>query len=215
MSERTDDRPPPMDVRPLTLRGAHVTLEPLELAHARELLDAARDDSLWAWMPCAAPRDLAEMEQLVRAALAARDQRTQVPFAIRRLADGRVCGSTRYIDLRPEHRGLEIGWTWLSRDAQRTAVNTECKLLLLGHAFEALRAWRVQLKTDLRNVVSQRAIERLGATREGVLRRHMLVRDGHVRDTVMYSVLDREWPAVRERLRAKLDRGAPATPPGS
>lgn len=196
-----------MDVLPVTLRGKHVVLEPLELAHALELLEAARDDSNWAYMPCAAPRDLAQMEALIRSALEAARARAQLPFAIRRLdrgPRGELCGSTRYLDLRPEHRGLEIGWTWIARDAQRTAVNTECKLLLLAHAFEDLGAERVQLKTDARNANSQRAIERLGAVREGVLRKHMFVRERYLRDTVMYSITRSEWPAVRERLRQRL-----------
>lgn len=199
-----------MDVRPVELRGAHVALEPLELAHAPELFEAGRDDSNWSYMPCAAPRDVAEMEVLIESALEAARARTQLPFAIRRLdrgPRGELCGSTRYLDLRPEHLGLEIGWTWIARDAQRTAVNTECKLLLLTHAFETLGARRVQLKTDARNVNSQRAIERLGALREGVLRSHMFVRDGFLRDTVMYSITDAEWPRVRERLRARLASG--------
>jgi N-acetyltransferase len=195
-------------VEPVTLRGERVTLEPLELAHAPELLEASRDESIWRYMPCAGPPGLVEMEAFVREALEAQRARTQLPFAVRRLDTQRVCGSTRFLDLRPEHRGLEIGWTWLARDAQRTAVNTECKLLLLAHAFDVLGALRVQLKTDLRNTSSQRAIERLGAVLEGVLRSHMVVRDGCVRDSVMYSLTRAEWPATRERLRQGLDARA-------
>lgn len=131
---------------------------------------------------------------------------TEVPFAILRRADGRPVGSTRYMDIQRPNRGLEIGWTWLGPDARRTPVNTECKRLLLGHAFDDLGAVRVQLKTDGDNVRSQRAIERLGARREGVLRRHRRRWDGSWRDTVYYSVLDDEWPAVRARLDGFLVR---------
>jgi RimJ/RimL family protein N-acetyltransferase len=125
------------------------------------------------------------------------------PGAIGR-APGRAIGSTRYLDIRREHRGLEIGWTWLGRAWQRTAANTECKLLLLEHAFEALGALRVQLKTDARNLASQRAIERIGAVREGVLRAHMVVREGFVRDSVMYAVTAGEWPEVKGKLEGLL-----------
>jgi RimJ/RimL family protein N-acetyltransferase len=113
-------------------------------------------------------------------------------------------GSTRYLDIRRENRGLEIGWTWLAAAVQRTAVNTECKYLLLRHAFETLGAIRVQLRTDLRNLRSQRAIERIGATREGVFRQERIMWDGYLRDSVFYSVIDCEWPAVKARLEARL-----------
>jgi RimJ/RimL family protein N-acetyltransferase len=129
-----------------------------------------------------------------------------VPFAIVLRASGRAVGSTRYIDIRRAHRGLEIGWTWIGREWQRTAVNSECKRLLLEHAFEVLGALRVQLKTDARNTRSQRAIERLGAKREGVLRAHMVLADGFVRDSVMYSVIAAEWPSVKQGLERCADR---------
>lgn len=134
-------------------------------------------------------------------------QRRELPFAILDRASGRAAGSTRYLEIRPEHRGLEIGWTWLGRAYRRTAVNTECKYLLLRHAFEVMGAVRVQLKTDARNLASQRAIERIGGVREGVLRRHMVLADGFVRDSVMFSVTDTEWPGARERLLKLLDQG--------
>ncbi len=124
------------------------------------------------------------------------------PFATVENESGRAIGSTRYFDIRPEHRGLEIGWTWLGVAHQRTAANTECKRLLLVHAFDVLGALRVQLKTDARNLRSQRAIERIGAVREGVLRAHMILPDGFVRDSVMYSITRADWPAVKSKLEA-------------
>jgi N-acetyltransferase len=119
---------------------------------------------------------------------------------------GKAIGSTRYLDIRPEHRGLEIGGTWYSAAHQRTGVNTECKFLLLKHAFEVLDCIRVQLKTDSRNERSQRAMERIGAVREGVLRNHMIQPDGHWRQTVMYSITVEEWPAVKARLEQLMSR---------
>jgi len=142
----------------------------------------------------------------VRAAHEMAKDGSAVPFAIVAIGNGRdqAVGSTRYFDIRPEHRGLEIGWTWLGLRWQRTAANTECKFLLLRHAFEELGALRVQLKTDARNLKSQRAIERIGGVREGVLRAHMVLPDGFVRDTVMYSITAGEWPETKRRLEARL-----------
>ncbi len=122
------------------------------------------------------------------------------------LASGRVAGATRYLNITPEHRGLEIGGTWYGLEFQRTAVNTECKYLLLQYAFETLGCIRVQFKTDLRNERSQRAIERIGAKREGVLRNHMILPDGSYRHSLYYSILDAEWPEVKKRLEEKLER---------
>ena len=127
-----------------------------------------------------------------------------MPFAIVDALSGKVVGSTRYLSIAPEDYGLEIGWTWLAREARRTAVNTECKYLLLRHAFESLDAIRVQLKTDSRNQRSQQAIERLGAVREGVLRTQRILENGYQRDTVMYSIIATEWPAVKSALEEKL-----------
>jgi len=131
---------------------------------------------------------------------------TDLPFAVIHLASGRVAGATRYLNIMPKDRGLEVGGTWYGLEFQRTIVNTECKYLLLTHAFEILRCIRVQLKTDVRNVRSQRAIERLGAVKEGVLRNHMILPDGHYRDSVFYSILDTEWPAIKKSLEEKLAR---------
>jgi len=194
-----------MDPRPVTLEGRHVRLEPLTLAHAPALLAAlAEDESIWQWMSIEPPLSLEAMEQYIQGALAAQATGTEVAFVQIALADGRAYGSTRYLNISRKDRGLEIGWTWIGKRWQRTAVNTEAKFLLLRHAFESLGAARVQLKTDARNLQSQAAIERIGGVREGVLRKYQTTRGGYLRDTVMFSILADEWPAVKERLVEKL-----------
>lgn len=147
-----------------------------------------------------------EVAAWIAGALAEAAKGTRIPFAIIDQASGRAVGSTSYLDVAPEHRRIEIGWTWLGAPARRTAVNTECKLLLLRHAFETLGCGRVQLKIDGRNLRSQTAIARLGAFREGVLRKHVILPDGFVRDTVMFSITADEWPGVRARLEDFLAR---------
>jgi RimJ/RimL family protein N-acetyltransferase len=179
--------------------------------HAAGLLDlCASEPDIWRYIGVPVPRDLPEMKRWIASAWeragAAPDLR-ELPFAIVERAGGRAAGSTRYLDIRAEHRGLEIGWTWLGRAYRRTALNTECKYLLLRNAFEEMGAVRVQLKTDARNLVSRKAIERIGGVQEGVLRRHMLLSDGYVRDSVMYSITDVEWPDVRARLLRMLEHG--------
>ena len=198
----------PFEPGPVVLSGRAVRLEPLEPRHARDLFEAGRDSDLWAYLPRPAPETPSDMSDWIEEALAAQERGEEVPFALVDPASGRAIGSTRIGDIRRPHRGIEIGYTWIGRDHQRTAVNTEAKLLLLSHAFDDLGAVRVQLKTHRRNVTSQRAIARIGAVREGVLRRHMCVWDGHVRDTVMYSVVSEDWPAVRRRLETLLESGA-------
>ena len=194
-----------MDPRPVVLAGTHARLEPLEERHADDLYAVGGDDGIWRYMPRPRLNSVADARQMIEAARAAAADQSQLPFAIVAGTNNRAVGSTRYLDIRRHDRGLEIGWTWLGTHYQRTPINTECKYLLLRHAFEALGAVRVQLKTDLRNERSQRAIERLGAIREGVLRKHMILWDGFVRDTVYYSILVDEWPGVRRRLEAMLD----------
>jgi RimJ/RimL family protein N-acetyltransferase len=193
------------DPQPVTLQGHHVVLEPIAERHAAGLFQAASDSRIWDYMMDGPFGTLADMEAYVRRVLE-RAAAGDVPFAIVRRADGRAVGSTRYFAIERAHRGLEIGHTWLDSACWRTALNTECKYLLLRHAFEDLGAIRVQLKTDLRNARSQQAIARLGAVREGVLRKHMIVKDGYQRDTVMFSITDTEWPAVKGRLEAKLEQ---------
>ena len=184
-----------------TLTGRHVRLEPLTLAHAPGLLAAGKDPEVWTWLSTAQPTTLPEMESLVSAA---RSDPDRLPFAQVDATTGEVAGTTSYYDVEERHRGLAIGHTWIGAAWHRTGLNTESKLLLLTHAFDHLGALRVAWHTDHRNERSQRAIERLGARREGVLRSHRIRPDGTVRDTVTYSVTAEEWPAVRAALTAKL-----------
>lgn len=188
---------------PLALEGERVRLEPLCQEHAQGLYNRGRNAQDWAFMPRACFVDQADARHWVDEALA---EPAQLPFAIIEKDKGRVAGSTRYLNIRPEHRSLEIGWTWLGQDWQRTGINTEAKLLLMTHAFERLRCIRVEFKTDARNLRSQAALERIGARREGVLRNHMIVQDGHYRDSVYFSVIESEWPAVKSNLERLLAR---------
>jgi RimJ/RimL family protein N-acetyltransferase len=192
-------------VKPVTLRGERALLVPLEEAHVKGLADAGAAPEIWHYMP-AWPSSAEEMRAVVEQALRLRDAGAEMPFTIIDQADGRIVGSTRYLEITPAHRGLEIGWSWLTPEVWRTRINTECKLLLLRHAFEELGAIRVQLKTDLRNARSQAAIARIGGVREGVLRQHRIMPDGYLRDTVYFSILDHEWPVVRARLEGFLQR---------
>ncbi len=189
------------DLQPVTLEGRHVRIEPLAGHHAAGLWAIGQQPDDWVYMPRGCFSSEQDCRDWIAEALAAADQQ---PFVIIDCASGRPAGSSRYLTIRPEHRGLEIGWTWLGREWQRTPVNTEAKLLLLGHAFESLGAIRVEFKTDERNTRSQAALERIGAQREGVLRQHMVVQGGHLRNSVYFSVLDSEWPQVKQRLEDKL-----------
>ncbi len=195
-----------MTVSPITLSGRHVRLEPLTHAHAPDLLRAAQDPEIWRHLPFGSLTDPERMRWVISKALAEQAAGAWLPFAVIDAVRGCAVGSTSYLEIVPHDERLEIGATWLAREAWRTAVNTECKFLLLRHAFETLGCRRVQLKTDLRNERSQIAIERLGAVREGVLRAHMRRADGSQRDTVMYSIIASEWPAVKERLEKSLRR---------
>ncbi len=189
-----------MDIKPLVLAGRSAQLEPLAASHAESLAAAATPDLFIYHFPPPSftPEGFrALIEHLARLS-------GFCPFAIVARDSGRAVGVTSYLDIRPRDRGLEIGFTWLAKPYQGSAINPECKYMLLRHAFDDQQAVRVQLKTDLRNVQSQRAIEKLGAVREGVLRKHMICPDGHVRDTVMYSIVADEWPAVRRRLEERL-----------
>ena len=192
-----------MQVRPVVLTGHLVRLAPLDADHAQGLYNRGQQQRDWDYLPRPCFIDLADTRHWIDEALSANDQ---VAFAIVENGRGRAVGSTRYLNIRPEHRSLEIGWTWLGRDWQRTALNTETKLLLLTHAFEQLGCVRVEFKTDLRNARSQKALQRMVATREGVLRNHMIVQGSHVRDSVYYSVIDREWPTVKQQLLKLLAR---------
>lgn len=197
-----------MNVEPITLTGQYARLEPLAESHVPDLAVAGADETIWRWMPYGVVTTEEKMLAWVREILARQARGTDLVFAVIHLASGRAVGSTRYMDIQPHNNALEIGGTWYAPTHQRTAVNTECKLLLLTHAFEKLGAARVQIKTDLRNERSQRAIERLGAVREGVLREHIIMPDGYRRSSVYYSILAREWPAIKIWLTEKLAQNA-------
>jgi RimJ/RimL family protein N-acetyltransferase len=193
-----------MHIQPVTLTGRCVRLEPLVERHTPDLVIAGADESIWRYMPYGLVTTEERMRAWVLDILERQKLGGDLPFAVIHLASGKAVGATRYMDIRREHRGLEIGGTWYGVAYQRTAVNTESKYLLLTYAFETLGCLRVQLKTDLRNERSQRAIERLGAVREGVLRGHMILPDGFVRSSVMYSVIADEWPQVKRGLEERL-----------
>lgn len=190
---------------PATLTGRFVQLEPLAAAHLPGLLAAAADPRIWTWYPQRLDEPAA-LRAWVDEALAERAAGRALPFAILEAVSGAVAGSTRFGAMAPEHARVEIGWTWLHPRFQRTAVNTEAKRLLLGHAFETLGCVRVEFKTDALNAASRAALLRLGAQEEGTLRAHMKVQDGRLRDSVYYSILRDEWPAVRSRLDGFLNR---------
>ena len=194
-----------MNVVP-TLRGRHVQLEPLRPEHAEGLRAAASDGRLWELTYTNVPEP-GDVEAWLDAALAKQAAGEQLAFTVR-AADGRIVGSTRYYELLPDTPRLCIGYTWYAKSVQRTGLNTEAKLLLLGHAFEALRCASVGFHTSTLNLASRAAIARLGAREEGILRQYQRHRDGSLRDTVCFSILDREWPAVKAGLRAKLQAHA-------
>ncbi len=191
---------------PLRLTGQIVRLEPLTAAHVADLYPLAQDETIWRYLPYGLlntpEKLLGHVQKLLRQHAAGET----VPFAVIHQETGQAVGMTRYMEICPEHRGLEIGGTWYGAAYRRTAVNTEAKFLLLQHAFETLGCIRVQLKTDARNLASQHAIERLGAKLEGVLRQHVIMPDGYLRDTVLYSILDHEWPEIKIALMQKLSR---------
>lgn len=196
----------------VTLVGRHVRLEPLALHHFEDLATHSAVPEAWKFMSFANLEDAADLRRWLEHAVGEPERGEGLPFALVSQESGRAVGSTSYYDFSAEHRRVEIGRTWLGRPWWRTAFNTEAKRLLFGHAFEVLGCNRVQLKTDARNERSQAAIARLGAVREGVLRAHMVMHDGHVRDTVMFSITAAEWPGVRVRLDGMLARPATASP---
>jgi RimJ/RimL family protein N-acetyltransferase len=192
-----------MPLGPVTLLGSHIRLEPMRPHHAPLLLAAGKDPQVWTWMP-ARPLTPDAMESWLSRALQAEAQGREYPFVVVRLADGRVIGSTRYLDVQEDDRTVEIGWTWYQPDAWGGVVNPEAKYLLLQHAFEDWRAIRVALKTDVKNLHSQAAIRKLGAKLEGTLRNQRIRPDGSYRDTVIFSVIEPEWPAVKAALEGRL-----------
>ncbi|HXI24842.1 MAG TPA: GNAT family protein [Pyrinomonadaceae bacterium] len=201
-----------MDISPVTLKGRFISLEPMTLDHERPLIAAAADGELWntdvTIIPCAE-----RMEDYLRYALDGLAQGNQLPFVIRYAgvspasapSAGEIVGTTRFYEIFANDRKAAIGYTWLAKSAQRTPVNTEAKLLLLTHAFETWKLVRVELITDVRNEQSRAAILRLGAKQEGILRKHLILPSGRVRDSVIFSITDDEWPEVKSRLQAKLE----------
>jgi N-acetyltransferase len=196
-------------LQPVTLEGRHVRLEPLTLDHVPALAPVALDPELWR-LTVANIATEDDLRAYVQSALGDRDAGLAMPFATIDVATGRAIGSTRFGNASQRDRRVEIGWTWLGRDWQRTAANTEAKYLMLRHAFEVLGCVRVELKTDGRNARSRAAMLRIGAREEGTLRRHTLVQGGYWRDTVYFSIVDDEWPAVRRDLEARLGIQPPA-----
>lgn len=190
---------------PVTLQGKWARLEPLTLDHAPQLFDVAQDDEIWRYMPVPTPKSVDDVCAWIQDALKLQARGLVLPFAILDRATNKAIGSTRCLDISERDRHVEIGWTWLGKDFWRAPLNTECKYLLLGHAFETLGCIRVSFKTDLRNERSQRAIERLGAAREGIWRRVVVMHDGYQRSSVFYSILDDEWAKVKAGLEEKMN----------
>ena len=195
-----------MEVKPIILQGKYVRLEPMTEAHAPALAEIGVGQPFWGFMVYGRMETVDDMREWVQDILARAEKGTDIPFVAIHIDSGRLAGASRYMNIMPKDRGLEIGGTWYGPEYQRTVVNTECKYLLLQHAFEKLECIRVQLKTDLRNERSQKAIERLGAVKEGVLRNHMILPDGYYRHSVYYSILDTEWSAVKKRLEEMMNR---------
>jgi RimJ/RimL family protein N-acetyltransferase len=193
-----------MVISPVTLEGGHVRLEPLAKAHLAGLTQVGLDEELWRWIPTPV-RTQEEMAAYIETALDEQERGVSLPFAIVDKATGRALGSTRYGNIDRTHHRVEIGWTWVARDWQRTAMNTEAKYLLLKHAFETLGCMRVELKTDSLNERSRAAILRIGAREEGIFRNHMITSSGRVRHTVYFSIIDSEWPVVRVHLESMLN----------
>jgi len=210
-----------MKVEPITLEGLHVRLEPMTQAHAEPLINAAADGELWNTQVTIIPKSEG-MKDYIQFALDGMAQGNQLPFVIVRkdsdanvplasrsagaLASDQIVGSTRFYEIRPQDRAAAIGYTWLGKSAQRTRVNTESKLLMLTHAFEHWRCNRVELITDVLNEQSRTAILRLGAKQEGILRKHLILPNGRVRDSVLFSITDEEWPEVKQRLNSALNQ---------
>lgn len=195
----------PWPPRPVTLEGEHLRLEPLSASHAEGLREAVADGGLDALWFTVVP-DAAAMPGWIDDALVQQAAGRALPFAVRRLRDGRLVGSTRYMNVEPVQRRLEIGTTWYAASVQRSALNTECKRLLLGHAFEALGCLAVEFRTHWFNHRSREAIARLGAKQDGVLRNHQRLPDGSLRDTVVFSIIDIEWAAVKRHLGVRQAR---------
>jgi RimJ/RimL family protein N-acetyltransferase len=192
-----------LQVSPLILAGRHVRLEPLTFAHEAALNEAAADGELWNTDVTIIPK-ADGVKDYIQFALDGLQQGTQLPFVIVQLPENRIVGTTRFYDVSANDRKCAIGYTWLAKSVQRTALNTEAKLLLLTHAFETWNCVRVELITDVRNEQSRAAILRIGARQEGILRKHIMLPSGRIRDSVVFSIIDSEWPDVKTNLCARL-----------
>jgi N-acetyltransferase len=200
-----------MNVTPVTLEGDHVILEPLSLEHLEALCAVGLDPELWKFTKVnVTNRD--EMRAYIEDALRAHAAKTALPFVTREKKSNSIIGSSRFADIDHHNRTVEIGWTWIARSHQRTAVNTEAKYLMLRHAFEKMDARRVMLKTDETNLKSRAAIARIGAKQEGILRNHMLVWGGRNRNSVIFSIIAEEWPEAKRNLEAKLAQRVSMSP---
>jgi len=195
-----------MTIQPVRLTGSIVRLEPLSEAHVSDLAVAGQDEAIWKFLPYGNLNTEAKMSEHVKLLLARAAQGTDLPFAVVLLESNKPIGCSRYLEIREDHRALEIGGTWYGRVYRRSGVNTECKYLLIKHAFEDLGCIRVQFKTDVRNQRSQKSLERIGAVKEGTLRNQMITADGHVRDSIYYSIIESEWSSVKANLEEKLKR---------
>ncbi len=195
----------PLVVVPVTLEGEHVRLIPMETSHLDDLYAASLPREIWDYMPTQI-NSKEELSSWMTSSLNRRESGLDLPFVVVDKKSERIVGSTRFLDIMPEHRGLEIGSTWLNPSVWRTPVNTECKLLLLTHCFETLGTIRVQLKTDSRNVRSQTAIARIGGVREGVIRQQMIMPGDYIRDSVYFSIIDKEWREVKLNLISMLNK---------
>lgn len=192
-----------MVIAPVILQGRYVRLEPLTLEHVAGLAEVGLDEDLWKWIPVPV-RTASEMKNYVQTALNEQKSGSALPFVLMENASGHIIGSTRYGNIDRVHHRVEIGWTWVARQWQRSPINTEAKYLLLRHAFETLNCIRVELKTDSLNERSRAAILRIGAREEGTFRNHMITASGRIRHTVYFSILDSEWPDVKVRLENRL-----------
>lgn len=193
-------------VEPVTLTGwTWATLEPMQRGHEAELLEAAKDGELWnLWYTQVAGAEA--VLNYMDLAMKMRDEQGAMPFVVRRKSDGKIVGATRYFNVDDKNRRLEIGHTWYSRSVQRTGLNTECKYMMLKHAFERLHCVAVEFRTHYFNFQSREAIARLGARQDGILRNHVISNNGTLRDTVVFSIIESEWPTVKVHLRHQLDK---------
>lgn len=194
-----------MKIENIELIGEKVMLRPMKKEDVQKLYNAGKDKQIWTYM-LSDVQTIEQMEAVVKKALQGKKRGTEYPFVIIDRDSNKIVGSTRFLNIAVPHRTLEIGWTWLSPSVWRTKVNIECKYLLLQHCFETLKTIRVQLVTDSRNIRAQQAIERIGAKKEGVLHNHMIMPNNDLRHSVFYSIIQEEWPNVKENLQAMLQK---------